>query len=451
MEDIRKLTFDDRDEFHRKAIAEKVIALLSSDIDISPMIIDGSWGSGKTEFCCKLINLINESKDYQTVYVDAFEADHADEPLLSVFSEVLKLLPEGEKRDGAIKKALPAIRFGLKTLAKAGAGHILRQDATDVVDEFDKEFKQAADKAIDATVESLLKDHVKASESLSKLQGVLREIVEDKPLILFIDELDRCRPDFAVKMLETVKHTFEIGRVQFVLVTNTNQLKAAVNHCYGPTVDSQRYLDKFVKYSFELVDKQETRYSDDEHESAVLHYLLLVNKSQFLKDTGINTDPLFNIVKHMIIVNALSLREVETVIRNLEIYQFFNKNRALGNIQIGYKALRMIGVFLFSLKPKLAIGFLNDQVDSQELENFFGLDISRMLTESYDITRSYELIMAILLEGLMTTEDNFSPSVENLVTQWKDHLRGYFNTGYPDNRKQFDAVAGAIRTLSLRA
>nr|WP_325040698.1 P-loop NTPase fold protein [Neisseria wadsworthii] len=71
-------TFESRDEFNRKPIAQNIIKLLSSDIDISPMVIDGGWGTGKTEFCQKLIALMKQDySDYQLVYVDAFRSDHS--------------------------------------------------------------------------------------------------------------------------------------------------------------------------------------------------------------------------------------------------------------------------------------------------------------------------------------------------------------------------------------
>lgn len=108
--DISALTFDERDEFGRRAIAEKAITLLASEIDVSPFVIDGSWGTGKTEFCHKLINLMASAKTHHLIYVDAFQADHADEPLLTVLAEVIKLLPDGEQRSGFIQKALPTIR-----------------------------------------------------------------------------------------------------------------------------------------------------------------------------------------------------------------------------------------------------------------------------------------------------------------------------------------------------
>ena len=55
-------------------------------------------------------------------------------------------------------------------------------------------------------------------------------------------------------MLENIKHIFDVEGVDFVLISNTNQLKASVNHCYGRGVDAQKYLDKFVGFRFSLPD-----------------------------------------------------------------------------------------------------------------------------------------------------------------------------------------------------
>lgn len=122
--EIQNLKFEDRDEFKRKSIAAKVISVLQADIDISPMVIDGSWGTGKTEFCHKLINLMHVSDTHHLIYVDAFKADHADEPLMTVLAEVIKVLPDDDSKQSFMKKALPAVRYGLKTIAKAGVSHL---------------------------------------------------------------------------------------------------------------------------------------------------------------------------------------------------------------------------------------------------------------------------------------------------------------------------------------
>lgn len=169
-----ELKFDTRDEFKRRAIAEKVISLLDADIDVSPMVIDGSWGLGKTEFCQKLINLMAEKGTHELIYIDAFKADHANEPLLTVLAEVLKVMPSDKTKTSLTKIAIPALRYSLKTGAKAVVSHLLRQDAADVIEEFEAEIKQVADKAIDASVETLLKDHVEAEKSLLALQDGLK-------------------------------------------------------------------------------------------------------------------------------------------------------------------------------------------------------------------------------------------------------------------------------------
>lgn len=108
---MKALTFDARDEFSRKPIAEKIIRLLNSDIDVSPLIIDGKWGTGKTEFCFKLKNLIEDdsSNDYKVGYVNAFQADHANEPLLTLIAEVAGFYGEDDDKRKALSRTLSPI------------------------------------------------------------------------------------------------------------------------------------------------------------------------------------------------------------------------------------------------------------------------------------------------------------------------------------------------------
>lgn len=253
-EEKNRFTFGTRDEYQRKPIAEKIIRLLESGAKISPLVIDGHWGAGKTEFCKKLVHLIEDAEtNLRPIYVDAFKADHADEPLMTLMAAVLKALPEADRKP-LIKKALPAIRFGAKTLLKAGVSWGLKQDAADVVEDFKDEIKSAGEEVINHAVESLLANHVTAEENINTLQKALAELAAVKPIVVFIDELDRCRPDFAINMLENIKHVFDVENVQLVLVTNFDQLRSSINHCYGNGLDAQRYLDKFVQFSLSLSD-----------------------------------------------------------------------------------------------------------------------------------------------------------------------------------------------------
>jgi hypothetical protein len=129
--DITSLTFqgaNGRDEFQREQVADKVIQLLTSEINLSPMIIDGDWGTGKTEFCHKLINKFSTIHDnYRLLYVDAFQADHADNPLMTILSAVMTLLSDGGEKSTLLQKALPVIRYGLATAGKAVVSHALKE------------------------------------------------------------------------------------------------------------------------------------------------------------------------------------------------------------------------------------------------------------------------------------------------------------------------------------
>ncbi|EAZ9462311.1 NTPase, partial [Salmonella enterica] len=258
-----EITFEYRDEFNRKPIAENLIELLDSDIDISPMIIDGMWGTGKTEFCHKIINKM-KSRDSKVIYIDAFSDDHADSPLLTILSSIISLIPtENNSRTDFIKKAIPALRFVGKTAMKASVSWFLKQEADKVAEDFQEAVHEISNKAIDNTVETILNDHIESQKNINSLKEALNTLSNGEKITIFIDELDRCKPNFAVSILECIKHIFDLSNVNFVLITNTHQLIASINHVYGASVDAKKYLDKFIKFSYYLPERSKTDYDAD--------------------------------------------------------------------------------------------------------------------------------------------------------------------------------------------
>lgn len=84
------------------------------------------------------------------------------------------------------------------------------------------------------------------------MQETIAKATTQRPILFFIDELDRCRPDFALSILELVKHVFDIPGIKFIFVANLEQLKAAIRKRYGQDVDAGVYLEKFVKMEIGL-------------------------------------------------------------------------------------------------------------------------------------------------------------------------------------------------------
>ncbi|MDO6387194.1 KAP family NTPase [Uliginosibacterium sp. 31-12] len=437
------LTFDNRDDFQRRPIAEKVIRLLTSEADVSPLVIDGGWGTGKSEFCQKLIHLANETEaSFRAVYVDAFRADHADQPLMTLFAAILSLMPEAD-RPSLIQKALPVVRFGIKTALKAGVSWVLKQDAADIADDFDKDLKAAGDEAINQSVQALLADHVKAEESLRTLKSALEELASEKPIVLFVDELDRCRPDFAVSMLENIKHVFDVRGVQFVLVTNTAQLKASINHCYGGAVDAQRYLEKFLRFSFKL--SPDSNRSDRRMSLASQHYFDdLLDKSKLLKEVP-RCSWRDGVAAQLISSNDLSLRDVESLVRHLDIYQSLTDRRGFPDNMIpGYRHLRFLGVFLFCFRPDLAYSVTQGRIAGPEITKVIG---SPMFYQNFTSPSAADLLAAMI--GFNSSEPFFEFN-EDEKKEWDERIARMFELGtYWDRYKPTDVVADVIRALML--
>ena len=382
-------TFDTHDEFNRKPIAENIIKLLTLPIDLSPMVIDGGWGTGKTEFCQKLIRLMEQQQlNYQPVYIDAFRSDHSGEPLLALLAEIIKTCtPEdtdeqpSEQRKNITRKVAKAAGFVMKTVAKAAVGHVLKQNTDDLAEEFQQIMNgdQDADSlaetvtdaavtiashTIDATVEALLKEQIEAEKNLETLKACLTELAADKPIILFIDELDRCRPDYAVDMLEVIKHVFDIENVKVVLVTNTKQLRATINHRYGVEVDAQKYLDKFLKYSFALPEKVVAQTEQYRVWVSIHHFKQLI-KGRDIGGVLFSGYGVMECINEMIKRNNLSLRETERLVRFLEIYHSLSHGFGARN-ELPTLWLRVVGVFIFCFYPSLMDDINKHRTDAGE-------------------------------------------------------------------------------------
>lgn len=437
------------DEFSRKPIAEKVIRLLCSDIDISPMVIDGGWGAGKTIFCHKLINLMKETEEdkYHLLYIDAFRADHADEPLLTVLAAVINLIPT-EDKPAFIQKVIPAARFTVKTILKAGVGHLLRKDTDSVIEDFDSEVQKVADKAIDASVESLLKEHSEAEKSLESLQSVLKDLAQEKPIVIFVDELDRCRPDFAVNMLEIIKHIFDVEGVKFVLVTNTEQLKAAVKHRYGPTVDAQKYLDKFIKFSFRLSHLANQGSYSRTHAS-IKHYENIIRNYELFNGSRLLDYMSLELASRIIEWNEMSLREVETIVRHLAIYQTLSDRQAFGGVA-AYNLLRLTGAFLRCVNPDLAKSICMNKADANSLGDFLGVSKLPSFKAISGRPHAADIVMAMLGPECQQNRHSFLPS-EGEDDKWEELISNCFNYSYSDFPKgeRIQLVKDTIMAMNL--
>lgn len=217
--------------------------------------LNAEWGAGKTWFIKRWY--MELKAHYPTVYIDAWQQDFSDDPLLTVISSIIDQLRDATGNKVAIPDGIKSKLLGL---LKVG-GKLVLKSAIKKAGWEDNDFSVEGEDA-DKLVDTLCSNHKERYESIQYLKQEIRQWVEgavglsegelDYPAFILIDELDRCRPSYAVEMLETIKHIFDIPKVVFVLATDTEQLQHAIKVIYGEGFDAQTYLGRFFKRRFYL-------------------------------------------------------------------------------------------------------------------------------------------------------------------------------------------------------
>lgn len=250
--------------------------------------VDGQWGAGKTFFVSRFARQLRLS-GYVVAEVNAWRDDHTDDPFIAVLSAIdIAIEPMVRKPGKAatawekVKKgAIPvATRVGsglIKTWVKKRVGEGLEDILEAIPDSGMLEVEQAVnsvagqvtveiERIIDQSAEHLIEKFTSQSKAVAgfreRLGAAASAIVEATggPVFVVVDELDRCRPSYAVALLERVKHLFEVADVVFVFATNTDQLQHSVQGAYGPGFNGFKYLKRFFERTYLLSKPQPQRF-----------------------------------------------------------------------------------------------------------------------------------------------------------------------------------------------
>jgi KAP family P-loop domain len=119
-------------------------------------------------------------------------------------------------------------------------------------------------------------------------------------LIFIVDELDRCKPNFALELLEKVKHVFSVSGVHFILATHLTQLENSVRYSYGTDIDARSYLQKF--YNLIVHFPGDSRHEQERISRTYLKYL----RSVLMQD-----DEATRFIATVADVRDLTLRPIE--------------------------------------------------------------------------------------------------------------------------------------------
>lgn len=316
------------DIFERKNLAARLTGLFEQIEGGSVCLLDGRWGSGKSTFVKQWAAELRRA-GRPAIYFDAFASDYIETPFEAIAAAFIQEAARAGKTEEPayktfLKRAASVGRIVSGVAAKAGVKAatlgIVGKDELESMGEIKDALIDGAADVAEKAVEKMLEAHTETvgkfeelRRAISALPSLLSASEDGYPLIVFIDELDRCRPDFALGILETLKHFFRTDNVHFVLVTNRSYLELSVSHRYGAGLASREYLEKFFDFSiqFELIWERHETGSIDKYINYTIQRLLPKN----LKNVSYIVDVIRSVCRDF----KLSLRESETFIINVAI------------------------------------------------------------------------------------------------------------------------------------
>jgi len=276
------------------------------------LAIDAAWGTGKTTFI-KMWSQYLRNENFPVIEFNAWENDFAGDPFVALSAELTDGFREyvdeslAEKMQNVASEVLQwivpgAIRGITASTPLGGLGEIFASYAEERLSKY-----QAT------------KDSVKAfKKSLKEIACELmkpRDGQPGRPLVVIIDELDRCRPSYAVELLEVAKHLFAVDNIIFVLAVNRSQLAHSIRALYGSAFDAEGYLRRFFDLDFQLPDPDQQVLTNERHKfiDALLEETHI--------DQYFNTQSIFRYAHPLLWVflgaPSVSLRRVEQAIHRL--------------------------------------------------------------------------------------------------------------------------------------
>lgn len=295
--------------FGRKEFATNLKNIFSNIDGGFVLAIDATWGGGKTSFIHQLIHELKASERLIPIYYDAFSNDFSSDTFLSIGATISYELeshfrskgesPETKSQLEHLKNvtkstAIELVKLGTNLAVKSLTAGVL--DNSDIEKITSKAFTSATFGTLELDLDQKFEAYTNAKKNIQLYISALESIgTNGEKVVFFIDELDRCRPDFAVEVLEKVKHLFAAKNVIFVISYNKSQLTKIISSVYGvDESDSLKYLEKFIHIEADLPSADATG-----HESSYGHLF-----DSFISEFNIdlaNQDESFNKLKEMFI------------------------------------------------------------------------------------------------------------------------------------------------------
>ena len=218
--------FSKSDIFDARESGERLADIVGEIEGPSAIVLDGPWGSGKSTFVKQWAGLLRQ-RAHPVVYFDAFEHDHLDDAFFPLLGHLLRAHSTGEPalrqrlQESLITTATELAKATPRILADVG----LRSATGGILDasKLREAVKDSANRSTEAKIKECISNADLMSSCVHRFRKALADAVSDagshgsnsktKSLVFVVDELDRCRPSYALSILERMKHLFAVDGI----------------------------------------------------------------------------------------------------------------------------------------------------------------------------------------------------------------------------------------------
>lgn len=256
MAEYRKTTDNDiinpdnpwaEDRLNRQKVANDFTAILKGIKDLPFVIsIDSNYGTGKTFFIKRWVEDL-KTDGFVACYHNAWNTDYQKDPLVPFVNSIINQFPVEVR--GRMRESFEKLVGILKTVGNFAAKCFTGQD--NIIGE-GADVAQQAVNWLQGIGQKYIENNNQTTKIIEAFKAKLLEESQKQKIVIFVDELERCRPTYAVELLEIIKHLFNVPNVIFVLATDRQQLKHTIARLYGDKMDGDGYLRRFIDLELHL-------------------------------------------------------------------------------------------------------------------------------------------------------------------------------------------------------
>ena len=394
------------DKLNRKEQIEVLTSIIESNSGSCVIAVDAAWGNGKTTFM-KMWAQYLRNENFFVVDFNAWETDYCNIPFIALYTELKnvlsKLVEPVRSKTNAKLKAL--IEKFINDAKKVPSNYYISKVNINLYSPISAEVQKKDEKWKDKVISEFEESKSLLDEFKCSLQNVASEIVDinKKPLVVVIDELDRCRPSYAVEFLEITKHIFGIDNIVFVLSINRSQLEHSVKALYGSSFDSKEYLLRFFDLEIALPSPSRDQLIDVILEKSGVEQFLNEAKT---KCDNIEINSAIYILKYYFNNSNISLRTIEHALHHLSIVV-----SSLPSNRSGYIISAVVVLILRTFNSDLYYKFINKKISD--------LDVVNAISEQYEFSEEDNLaFLAAFPSTIITAVKTENYGMWNFIVQY---------------------------------